>query len=37
MNVHNKDRLASIPRFREGIQIGKVEAGVPMGKAIVRT
>src|SRR6185295_14370120 len=37
MHVHNQDRLAVIPRLGEGIKVSKVEAGVPMGKAIVRT
>src|SRR6266481_4803150 len=37
MHVHNQDRLASIPRLGEGVKVSKIEAGVPMGKAIVRT
>src|SRR5882762_6662890 len=37
MHVHNKDRLASIPRLGEGIKVSKIEAGVPHGEAIVRT
>src|SRR5216684_4015697 len=35
MHVHNQYRLASIARLGEGIKVSKVEAGVPMGKAIV--
>src|SRR5258706_7506373 len=37
MYVHDQGRLGNIPRLGEGIQVSKVEAGVPMVKAIVRT
>ena len=32
MHVHNQDRLAGIPRLRESIQIGEVQAGIPVGE-----
>jgi hypothetical protein len=37
MHVHDQDRLARIPRLREGVQVSKVEAGVSVREAIVRT
>ena len=37
MRVHNQDRLAGIPRLGEGIEIGEVEAGVPVGEPKVGT
>jgi hypothetical protein len=35
MHVHNQDRFASIPRLRESIQIGEVQAGIPVGESKV--
>ena len=32
MHVHNQDRLAGIPRLGESVEIGEVQAGVPMGE-----
>jgi hypothetical protein len=37
MYIHNQDRLAGVPRLGEGIQVSKVEAGIAVGKAKVRT
>jgi hypothetical protein len=37
MHVHNQDRFANIPGLGECIQVSKIEAGIPMGKAIVGT
>ena len=35
MHVHNQDRFASIARLRESIQIGEVQAGIPVGESKV--
>src|SRR4029077_5995629 len=37
MHVHDQDRLASVSRLRKGIQIGKVQTRVPMGKPEIGT
>jgi hypothetical protein len=37
MHVHDLYGFAGIPRLREGIQIGEVEAGIPMGESKVGT
>src|SRR5262249_48913871 len=37
MDVHNQDRFVGIPGLRESIQVSKIEAGIPVGKAKVRT
>src|SRR5882762_8853324 len=36
MNVHDQNRLPSVSRLGKGIQISKVQTGVPLGKAEVR-
>lgn len=35
--VHDQDRLASVPWLGKGIQIGEIQAGVPMGKPKIGT
>ena len=35
MHVHNQNRFASIPRLRESIQIGEVQAGIAVGESKV--
>ena len=37
MDVHNQDRFANIPGLGECVQVSKVEAGIAVGKAKVRT
>jgi len=37
VRVHNKDRLARIPRLGESIKIGEVQAGVPARESEVGT
>src|SRR4029077_3591275 len=37
MNIHNQDRLASIPRLGEGKQVSEIEASVSVWKAKIRT
>src|ERR1700722_9314677 len=36
MHIHNQNRLASSPRLRKSIQIGKIQPRIPMRKPKVR-
>ncbi len=37
MHVNNEDRLAAVPGLGKCIQIGEIQAGIPMGKSKVGT